>query len=778
MKKKEDSVNYGHFSADGLEYVVTRPDTPRPFDNFIWNQSIIANIQQTGVGYTDYQIGDNEMTKLSTGIGRICDFDVFGRDTFMNRLIYIRDNATGKFWNVGWEPVKRKPTKYACRHGIGYTIIENTTEKIAASLRIFTPRGETPAEYWTLSLESETARDLTVFVYTQISFKYMWGFNSYGDMIYRESSFNRAQNMMVFIKHPFVTPHNFQTGFLAADRKINAFDGSKDFFVGQYNALNEPRAVIEGQCSNSIGSSDSTIAAVQFNLGTFLGKRKINLVFGVSDSVEHAAEMKKTCLANIEKDWREMLAEKQAMFAHNHVETPDQTFNAMFNAWHKQQARFGAEWCRWGWMGYRDIVQHGMGVSSFMPERTREILLKAFQHQYASGLALRGWNPIDTKEYSDSALWLVFSLTSYLREMGDKDFLSVSVPFYDKGVATVLGHIRVALDFLERNKGIHQLLLIKFGDWNDSLTGIGKGGKGESVWLSMAYAEALRQMAAAFEWLGDKKAKADYEKRYRCIIDAINAEAWDGDWYVRGFDDDGHAIGASACKEGFIYLNVQSWAMICGAADKTRQKKIFAAIDKKLKTPLGYQLMDSAYKTFDPVIGRVTAMEPGICENATIYSHGNSWMVLALLRMNETERGWQLYQDATPAFGDSELKRRNPRFVYGNCFFGPEHRNSPYMMEFNWITGSISWFYNNLLDELLGIRREYTGLKIAPHIPAAWNGFKMQRLFRGKTINVTVKGHGSQVASVTLNGVKQAGDFVAESDLKPENTLDVVMENR
>lgn len=775
MKEIPQTGKFGHFSPDGLEYVTTRPDTPRPFDNFIWNKSIIANIQQTGVGYTDYQIGTNEMTKLSTGIGRICDFDVFGRDTFMNRLIYIRDNETGKFWNVGWEPVKAKYDKFTCRHGIGYTIIENSTNGVDASYRIFAPRGDEAAEYWTITLNTSTPRDLTVFVYTQISFKYMWGFNSYGDMFYRNSQLDEANNMMVFVKHPFVTPHNFQTGFLAADVKIDGFDGSKDFFVGQYNALNEPRAVIEGKCSGSIGSSDSTIAAVQFNLGKVEGEKKLNLIFGVTDSVEHAVEQKTRALDNVEAAWEDMLAEKREMFAHNSVETPDAMFNAMFNAWHKQQARFGAEWCRWGWMGYRDIVQHGMGVSSFMPERSREILLEAFKYQYASGLALRGWNPIDTKEYSDSALWLVFSLTAYLRETGDRDFLDIVVPFYDEGEDTVLGHIRRALDFLERNKGVHKLLLIKFGDWNDSLTGIGKGGKGESVWLSMAYAEALKQMQELYKWLDDDEAVVYYATRYENISDAINEHAWDGDWYVRGFDDDGNAIGSSKCNEGFIYLNVQSWSMISGVANEERRAKIFAAIDKKLKTPLGYQLMASAYKTFDPVIGRVTAMEPGICENATIYSHGNSWMVLALLRNNEIARAWQLYQDATPAFGEGELKENNPRFVYGNCYFGPEHRNSPYKMEFNWITGSISWFYNNLLDELLGVRREYKGIKIAPRIPAEWDGFKLTRMFRGKVLNVEVKGNGSSVKSVVVNGEAIEGNFICECKLTAETSIVVEM---
>ena len=768
----------GHFSPDGLEYVVTRPDTPRPFDNMLWNKQLLGNVQQTGAGYTDYQIGDTEMTKLSQGIGRICDFDVYGRDTFLNRLVYVRDNKTGKFWNVGWEPVKAKPARFRARHGLGYTIIENTTDGVAGSFRVFVPAGDEPAEYWTLRLTPQkAARDLTVFVYEQISFKYMWGFNSYGDMFYRNSQLDAKRNMMVFTKHPFVTPHPWQTGFLAADRKIDGFDGSKDFFVGTYNQLNEPKAVVEGRCTGSVGSSDATIAAVQFNLGKVKPGEtvEINLVLGVSDSVAHAAAMKTKALANVEKRFAELVAAKKALAARNAAKTPDPVFNATFNAWHKQQALFGAEWCRWGWMGYRDIVQHAMGCSSFYPERTREILLTALRHQYASGLALRGWNPIDTKEYSDSALWLVFTLCAYLRETGEKAFLDVKVPFYDEGEATVLGHIRRALDFLERNKGAHKLLLIKFGDWNDSLTGIGKGGKGESVWLSMAYSEALRQIAELYDWLPDEAAAADARARAKAMNEALAASAWDGDWFVRGFDDDGHAIGSRKNKEGTIYLNTQSWALLCGCATPERRKKMLAAVDRRLRTPLGYQLMAPAYRHFDPVIGRVTSMEPGICENATIYTHCNSWMVLALLRNGLTERAWALYRDATPSYGDSPLKKANPRYVYGNCFFGPEHRNAPYRMEFNWITGSIAWFFNIELDEMLGIRRDYAGLRVAPHLPKDWSGYTQERTWRGKRIHVKVVGGGDKVASVALDGAALPDAFVPEEMLKDGSSLLVTM---
>lgn len=769
MKNK----TYGYFNKDGSEYIITDPKTPRPFDNFIWNDSLFANVQQTGTGYTDYQIDDFELTKLSTGIGRICDFDVFGRDSFMNRLIYIKDNDTGEFWNVGWEPVKKACESYECRHGIGYSVIANVTDGIKAVFRLFVPIGKDPVELWTLTVESETQRNLSIFVYSQISFKYMWGFNSYGDMLYRDSFFSPEHNMMVFTKHPMVSPHEFQTGFMAADKEVAGFDGSKDSFVGMYNTLNEPEAVVDGKCRSSIGSSDATISALQFDLPELNGNETINIVFGVADTKENAAKLKNKYLSNIKASFEALKLEKQEMFEHNKVISPDHTFNFMLNRWNKQQALFGAQWCRWGWMGYRDIVQHGMGVSNFRSDLSRNIIITALEHQYSGGLALRGWNPDDTKEYSDSALWMVFTLTSYLKETGDIDLLAEDVPFYDKGTASVLEHIDRALDFLEANKGIHDLLLIKFGDWNDSLTGIGKEGRGESVWLSMAYAEALKEMAHLAEWLKDPEKQNNYLKRYESIIESINTHAWDGKWYLRGFCDNGLPIGSHTNTEGRIYLNVQSWAFICGAAKGERKQIILDSVNEMLDTPLGYQLITPTYKTFDPVVGRVTALEPGICENGTVYSHGNAFFIKGLYAVNEADLAYKLYQKVTPAFcsEDDEFKKQNPAYVYANGYFGPEHRNSPFKMEFSWVTGSIAWFYNILFDDLLGIKRDYDGIRIAPQIPASWDELEAVRNYRGRTLNIKISRNGGIVKRITLNGENINDNFISLEQLQTENKL-------
>jgi cellobiose phosphorylase len=741
---KQIGHKYGHFNEDGTEFIITDPRTPRAFDNFMWNESVFSVVHQSGVGFFDYQLGDSEAVKLLTGIGRICDFDVFGRDGLMSRLVYIRDNDSGEFWNVNWEPVKKAFESYECVHGLGYTTILSKTNGIASGFSIFVPPGKDPIELWSLSFNNPSGRqrNLSVYVYNQFSFKYKWDFESYGDMIFRKSYFSPTLNAMIANKHPHQSPHPYQTGFMTANREADGFDGSRDFFAGTYNLLNEPEAVIMGKCTDSEGSSDSTIGVMQFdNILNAGHEEKIEMLLGATDSEKGVNEMKERYLGHADLYFNKLKHEKTSMVEHNRIDTPDGHLNRMVNIWLKQETLYGATWCRWGWMGYRDIVQHGYGVASFQPERTRTILEEALKYQYSSGMAMRGWNPVDEKAYSDSALWLVFTLIQFLKETGDMSFLEKEVNYYDKGSATVLGHIEQALQFLETNKGGHGLCLIKFGDWNDSLTAIGKEGKGESVWQSMAYAEALSLMTGLFEYMDDEASTAAYRQRYQDISDAVNQHAWDGGWYVRCFDDNARPIGSKVSEDGKIFLNAQSWAMISGIADDARVSSLVQSADEHLLTEVGYMLLSPTFLKPDPHIGRISCLEPGVCENGTVYSHVNAWMVLALLRKGFANKAYEIFKRITPGYIDSEHdpKQNTPPYIYANGHYGPAHRNNALQVEFTWITGSVAWHYNNIINEMMGFKSGYDNISIEPVIPDEWNEFSVRRYFRGKSFHLIIK---------------------------------------
>ena len=380
-------------------------------------------------------------------------------------------------------------------------------------------------------------------------------------------------------------------------------------------------------------------------------------------------------------------------------------------------------------------------MSALNPARTRAILLEALRHQFSTGLAVRGWNPVDEKPYSDSALWLVFTLCAYLKETGDFALLEEQVPYYGGGAsASVLDHIRIALDFLEKNKGAHSLILIKFGDWNDSLTGVGKEGRGESVWLSIAYAEAMREMAALMACLSRADAQADYIRRRDAIAAAINAHGWDGQWYRRCYDDDARPIGSYENRFARIFMEPQCWALIAGIASPERASQLIDSCDRLLLTELGYMLLSPPYTELDPGIGRLSSMEPGIAENGTIYTHLNIWMILGLLRLGKADKAYDIFKRITPCSlsGPTDPKR-NASFLYSNCYYGPQHKNRPFQQEFTWITGSYAWLNTVLINEWIGAKPDYAGLRVQPCLPTAWPEASIARTWRGATYNIQVR---------------------------------------
>lgn len=758
----------GYFQADGTEFVVTRPDTPRAFDNFLWNDSIQSNVWQTGVGYCDYQIGEEEGIQLFSGVGRTCDVEVFGRQHLMNRLIYIRDNETGEFWNLGWEPVCKPVEDFRCVHGLGYTTITSVYAGIEGSFRVFVPLGKDPVELWTISLKnlSGRKRSISLFTYCQLEFRYKWGFDSYGSAIYRNVLFDAGLDAVIATKHPYLKPHDHLTAFLTADRPIDAFDGSQEIFLGLYKGLHSPAAIERGRLSGSSGSFEATIAALQFDLALEAGETsKTNVMLGVVDGKQGIPQLKKRYLYSMDTHLENLRSARMALSAANGIRTPDKRMDALVNHWARQANLFGSVWCRWGYMGFRDIVQHGYGIAAVDSGRTRKIILEALKRQYSNGLALRGWNPVDTKPYSDSALWLSFTLCAYLRESGDFSLLDEQVPYYDEGSASVMDHVDAALDFLESNKGSHGLCLIKFGDWNDSLTSVGKEGRGESVWLSQAYVEATRQLAALAEHLGWQDKAMTYLDRSRRMADAINTHAWDGGWYVRCFDDDGKPVGTRTDSQARIFMETQCWALISGIADEGRVKAILASMDELLGTDLGYLILAPTYTSPEARVGRISSMEPGIAENGTVYSHLNAWMILGLLRQGMADKAYELFRKIAPACqeGKGGVKAEAVPYMFANCHFGPDHRNKPFQMEYTWITGSVAWFCTVIPEEMIGVRAEFGGLRIRPCLPSTWKECSIHRHWRGAAYRIVIRnpsGLQSGKVELRIDGRSHAGDLV------------------
>lgn len=754
----------GEFASGGDEYIINNPELPRPFDVMLFNDACYSNVHHTGIGCFDYQKDGKEGIQLFTGTGRICDYDVFGKEHLYSRLIYIRDNENGRFWTLNWEPVCKHTEHFTCRHQIASTVITNQTEGVVAQLTVTVPPGNDPVELWKLELSDIRGkpRDLTVFAYSQLQFRFKWDFDSYGNMIYHTTYFDEKENVFFAEKHPYVRPHNELTAFFASSEKVLGFDGSRRLFMGQYGTAVSPKAVVSGHCTGSLGSAEDIICALEWHILLNGDKKAWSIVIGAGDCKETCLALKDKYINNVE-EWRQKAAdERKACLDKVKITTKYPQLDRIMNTWVKLSCLYGATWCRWGYNGYRDIVQHGMGVTDIKPERTKQILKEAFSYQYSYGMAVRGWNPVDDRPYSDSALWSIYTLDAYIRETGDRDFLSEEIPYLDGGFDTVLSHALKALEFLEKNKGAHGLLLIKFGDWNDSLTGAGKEGRGESVWLSMAYVHAISQMKSLCNLLDMSDTVKELEKCEKLMRKHLTDTAWQGDRYLRCFDDNGKPIGSAADKYGRLFLETQSFSFMIGLGNKKQQQTLLNTLERESYTRLGYLLLSPAYRELDDRVGRLSAMEPGIAENGTVYTHPNFWLVLGLLQNGYADKAFDLIKRLMPGWeteDTKELKEKNLPYQFANCCYGPEHKNNPYQMEYTWITGSVAWVRKAVEEWLLGIRPEYDGLRIAPCLPRDFGNYRVERDFRGSRYIIEVK-EGCGKKKITVDGKPITGDLL------------------
>jgi cellobiose phosphorylase len=305
--------------------------------------------------------------------------------------------------------------------------------------------------------------------------------------------------------------------------------------------------------------------------------------------------------------------------------------------------------------------------------------------------------------------------------------------------------------------------LIGHADWNDGIDAAGKQLKGESVWLAQALVRSFKVLAELAELIGKKTKAAEFLKKAKIMTERVNKVAWDGEWYTRGYTDYGTVYGSKKNKEGKIYLNTQSWAILAGMVDENKKKKIFKSVDKYLDGKHGYALFYPAYSKYDHELGRITMFSEGTKENAAVFCHAATFMIAADLVSGRGNQAYKAMKKLMPnAQKDFSLYKTEP-YTYSEYMVGPEH---PYLYgegAFTWITGTAGWTYMAGTEYLLGVKRDYEGLKIEPCLPSTWKKAKIRRPFRGAVYEVEIlnpKGVESGVKSITVDGKTISGNVV------------------
>jgi cellobiose phosphorylase len=792
-ERKLFATKYGHFSADGREYVITDPRTPRPWINVISNGDYGLTFSQAGSGYswrTHAQL--NRLTRWEQDLLR----DDWGK------YIYITDES-GHCWSAGWKPVAAEPSDYRCRHGFGYSAIESRNFGIRSVLTVFVPNDD-PCEVWKLELKNTSRRTrrlrLTTYLEWCLGVAPDWHREFHRTFI--ETEFDRKAHAILARKRLWEIPTarghwNTEWKYVAfhgCSLAPQSFDTDKETFLG--GSLRQPDGVKRPTLARSTGKWLDPIASLRAEVVLRPGEeRVVCFTLGAADSLQEAQKVAKKyhspkaadeALDAVRKRWENLLGTVA-------VSTPDPALDLMVNLWLKYQAISGRLWGRTayyqtgGAFGFRDQLQDSQVFLPIDPLRTREQILLHSRHQFKDGSVYHWWHPITEvglhNNMSDNLLWLPFVVANYLAETGDDAILQERQPFVDDVTGmTLFDHCHRAIDRVWGRRSPRGLPLIGAGDWNDGLSAVGLDMKGESVWLGHFLHRILLDFADIALRVGDRTRSVEYRGRASVLRGVLNQEGWDGEWYWRATKDSGEKLGSRENKEGKIYLNAQTWAVIADVADEVRGKQAMDAVEKYLEHKAGPILLAPAYKAPDANIGYLSRYAPGARENGGVYTHAATWAVLAAAKIGRGDMAYRLFSKINPI-----IRGKKPDEYYAEPYVTPGNIDGPDSPCYGrggwtWYTGSAAWLFRVALEGLLGIRPTAEGLMVDPCIKPSWKGFSVRRMFRGALYNITVKNPRratSGVAALEIDGVpaemKFRGRGVVLPKFPPETEHSIVV---
>ena len=763
-------IKTGYFKG-GNEYVVTTTNPQRPLLNYVWNSRILSGINNFGGGVGAYGVRAQSYIDAE-GKGR-CSVIRDG-----NRYFYVKDMNSGKTFNPGWYPCKTPVEDYSCTHGLGYSIIKSKCDGVVATAKVFVNNSD-PAEIWTITLEnvSAEAKSLKLFSFAEFQLEGYQRYSDYNSYVYGE----KDGNVILCHNDAMEKPHDWFNGFMATDVDPDGFDTSKRAFLGVYGDVRMPKAVEAGKLSNSYAACEQMVGAFEHSVELSAGESKtIHVLIGCCDNMATAKAFAEAIFApgNIDAEFEALLARKQALAADIFVSTPEEKINNFANYWLKQQVSLCAEVGRDTGKGFRDQLQDAWAVASFDKELAKGKILETLMYEFSDGRCVRGWLPLDHHVYSDGPTWIAPTINAYLKETGDFDFLNEKVKYLDEGEDTVWEHILTAVRFASDDIGEHGLVHSRDGDWNDSLNMTGLKGKGESVWTSIALCYGLQNVAEiAHNILHDEAIVAEMKEREARMKAAINAEAWDGEWYLAAINDYNEKVGSHEEKEGMIYLNSQTWSILSGVAEGERREKCMESVEKYLNSDYGPLTLFPTYTKFNNRIGRLTSFVPGIWENGTPYCHGGTFKIVADCLLG---RGDKAYEDMMKILPDSAT---NPTehsgcepYALTNMYFGPDNPRKGETL-FAWVTGTAGWMFRAITQYMCGFHPSYDSFTLNPCIPADWKEISFRRKFRGDTYLVTVKnpdGKQSGASTVIVDGVLSGSEVKLFGDGK-EHTVEIVM---
>jgi cellobiose phosphorylase len=805
---------YGYFDDPAREYVVTRPDTPLPWLNYLGQDDMFGLCTNTGGGYTFWR--DAKLRRLTRYRYNNIPLDLGGR------YLYVRDDSGPEpvVWSPGWKPTKAPLDSYECRVGLGYTRITGSRGGIGVSQLMFVPPGE-DVELWQVTVHNNAETERTVRLWSFVEFAFYEALNDMTNL-QRTLSIGEVQVEPAAIYH--VTEYRERRShytLFGCTTDTTGFDTSREAFVGVHEGLHEARVPLAGASTgslargwNPIGSHEVTLTLQPGQATTFAfvlayveqsGEKFASP--GVPDTSAGRAVLQRYREPGAVDDafdrlagyWVERLGAFQA-------QTPDEHATRMLNTWNQYQCMATFNLSRSAslfetgigrGMGFRDSNQDLLGFVHMIPQRARQRLLDIAATQLSDGTCYHQYQPLTKKgnaelggDFYDDHLWLVLSTAAYVKETGDTGVLDAPCAFADVPVpaggtptSTLLDHLETSLRYTLSKRGPHGLPLIGHADWNDclnlncfstepnesfQLAGDVEGSEAESVMIAGLFLYAAREMVALYRHLGRPDDAARLQAAYDEMLAVVETQAWDGDWYTRAFDAQGRPVGSHVDDEGRIYIESQGWCVLGGAgADNGRARRALDSVAEHLATPNGIVLQQPAYTSYRLELGEITSYPPGVKENAGIFCHNNTWIHLAHCLLGDGDQAFAYYLSVCPSAKQQQIDTyRLEPYVYAQTVDGPDSPTFGQAKN-SWLTGTAAWTFMVISQGILGVQPDYDGLRIDPCIPRAWPGFSVVRRFRGSTFRITVtnpRSVSTGVASLTVDGAAVQGTTVPVPD--------------
>ena len=824
-------MNFGYFDDDNREYVITKPNTPAPWCNYLGSPEYGAIISNNAGGYSFVKSGAN---------GRILRYH-FNSDDTPGRYIYLRDDENGDYWSASWQPVGKDLNEYKSEvhHGTAYTKMFSEYAGIKSEAMYYVPLNKV-YEVWCCKVTntSDKPRKISVFGYAELS----------NDDNYNQDQVNLQYSLCTtntsFRKNKIYQQINLnwykgpdgsngkERFFGLAGQPVTSYNGDKEAFIGLYHDYGNPVAVERGKCDGVCNYNENSCGALHTALELAPGETKTYVfVLGyVENPIEEkwvgraedgvinrkradellsrfdTAEKADAALVKLKDYWNELLS-------HFTISSSEEKLDRMVNIWHQYQCMVtfnmsrSASYFESGigrGMGFRDSCQDLLGFVHLIPDRARERILDIAATQFEDGSAYHQYQPLTKKGnsdigsgFNDDPLWLIAATAAYIKETGDYTILDEMTP-YDSDASkatTFMEHLRRSFHYTMEHLGPHNLPLIGRADWNDCLNlncfstepgesfqtfGPSEGPNAESVFIAGMFVRYGKDYAAICRHQGMTEEAELAEKAIAEMEKTVMDAGWDGEWYLRAYDHYKNKIGSKECEDGKIFIEPQGFCVIAEIGlEEGCCLKAMESVEKYLDTKYGIVLLQPPYHRYHVELGEISSYPPGYKENAGIFCHNNPWISIAETVVGRGNRAWQVYTRTCPAYIEdiSEIHRTEP-YVYSQMIAGKDAPNFGEAKN-SWLTGTAAWTFVNLSQAILGVQPSYDGLSIDPCIPEGFGDFTLTRRFRGATYYFDVKNPNNVekgVAYLEVDGKHVNGNVVPVEDGKTEYHVTVHME--